>query len=72
MLVLTRKIGESITIGSDITVKIIAIDGEQIKLGIEAPKDIKVHREEVYNAIQHENEQAINFNIDMLKDLKNF
>ncbi|CAM3211043.1 carbon storage regulator CsrA [Sporolactobacillus spathodeae] len=58
MLILTRKLGESIKIGDQIEVKIVAIEGEQIKLGIEAPRAIDIHRKEVYEAIQKENSQA--------------
>jgi len=58
MLVLTRKPGQSIQIGDNIEVKIVAIDGDQIKLGINAPRDIDIHRKEIYLAIQEENSQA--------------
>lgn len=58
MLILTRKLGESIKIGDQIEVKIVAIEGEQIKLGIEAPRAIDIHRKEIYEAIQEENSQA--------------
>ena len=52
MLILTRRIGESIKIGDDIDVTIFAIKGRQIRLGIKAPDDIIIHREEIYNKIQ--------------------
>lgn len=58
MLVLTRKLGESIRIGDNITVKIIDLDGRHVKLGIEAPKNIAVNREEIYERIQRENRAA--------------
>lgn len=58
MLVLTRKLGESITIGDEIKVTIIEIKGKQVKVGVEAPQDTKVHREEVYQRIQEENRMA--------------
>jgi len=58
MLVLTRKIGESIRIGDNITVKIVELDSRQVKLGIEAPKSISVNREEIYKRIQAENKAA--------------
>ncbi|WP_297990645.1 carbon storage regulator CsrA [uncultured Anoxybacillus sp.] len=58
MLVLTRKIKEAIHIGDDIEVVVLAIDGDQVKLGIRAPKHIDVHRKEVYLAIQQENSAA--------------
>lgn len=58
MLVLTRKSGEGIVIGDEIQVKVLAIDGERVKLGIEAPRDLSVHREEVYLEIEAENRKA--------------
>jgi carbon storage regulator len=58
MLVLTRKVGESITIGAHIRVTVIALKGNQVKLGIEAPADTKVHREEIYARIIEENQKA--------------
>ncbi|MBW1729637.1 MAG: carbon storage regulator CsrA [Deltaproteobacteria bacterium] len=58
MLVLTRKVNESITIGSNITVTVVDIRGGQVRLGIEAPRDTSVHRTEIYNAIVEENIKA--------------
>ncbi|GAB6935093.1 hypothetical protein JCM14720_10140 [Calditerricola yamamurae] len=58
MLVLTRKVGESIVIGQDIEVTVLEVRGEQVKLGIRAPRSIAVHRKEVYLAIQDENREA--------------
>jgi carbon storage regulator len=58
MLVLTRKLGESIAIDDHIKIRVVQIKGKQVRLGIEAPKDTKIHREEVYEAIQNQNEQA--------------
>lgn len=58
MLVLSRKKGESIIIDGQIEVKVIAVAGEVIKLGIEAPKSVSIHRQEVYQAIQEENQAA--------------
>ncbi|QXE00961.1 carbon storage regulator CsrA [Terribacillus sp. DMT04] len=71
MLVLTRKVGESVKIGADIELKILSIDGEQIKLGIDAPKEIAIHRKEVYLAIEQENSAAADTSIDLLNLLKN-
>jgi carbon storage regulator len=59
MLVLTRKIGESINIGTNIKVTVVSIDGSQVRLGIDAPKDVIIHREEVYKKIIEENKAAI-------------
>jgi carbon storage regulator len=58
MLVLTRKLGETIRIGDTITVKIVDLDGRHVKLGIEAPKNVAVNREEIYERIQRENRAA--------------
>lgn len=58
MLVLTRKLGESISIDDDVRIVVLQIKGRQVRLGIEAPRDTKIHREEVYLAIQEQNKQA--------------
>ena len=67
MLVLTRKTGESIQIGDDITIKIVAVEGDQIKLGIDAPKNVDIHRSEIYQQIIEANQQA-----SLNKDIKDF
>jgi carbon storage regulator len=54
MLILTRRAGESITIGDDVTVKVLNISGNQIRLGISAPSSVAVHREEIFNKVQAE------------------
>lgn len=59
MLVLTRKPGETVMLGEDIQVKIVSVDGDQVKIGIEAPRALKIYRREVYEAIQKENEAAL-------------
>ena len=58
MLILSRKINEKIKICSDITLTIIEVRGDQVKIGVEAPKHVKVFREEVFQAIQEENKAA--------------
>ena len=59
MLILTRKLGESVTIGDDIKVTVLGIRGRQVKLGIIAPQKVMVHREEIYFRIQEENRVAV-------------
>ncbi len=58
MLILTRRLGESITIGDNIKVSVLGIHGRQVRIGIEAPADVVVHREEIYVKIQEENRKA--------------
>ncbi|MBN2091345.1 carbon storage regulator CsrA [candidate division KSB1 bacterium] len=60
MLVLTRRIGESIIIGHNIKVMVTDIQGNQVRLGIEAPTEIPVHRGEIYERIKEQNEKALN------------
>ena len=59
MLILSRKIDEKIKIGNDITITLIDVHGDQVKIGVEAPKDVKVFRQEVFDAIQLENKAAV-------------
>ncbi len=64
MLVLTRKIGESIAIDDHIKIRVVQIKGKQVRLGNEAPKDTIIHREEVYLSIQEQNKQSISTTSD--------
>ena len=69
MLVLTRKLGEGIIIGDDVTIKIIEMKGGSVRIGIEAPRDRKIYRQEVYDKICQENLEAANWNIADLDSL---
>lgn len=70
MLVLSRKKNESIIIGDHIEVKVLAVEGDQVKLGIVAPKSVKVHRSEVFEAIREQNKEALNTSTNLLNQLK--
>ncbi|MDO4699270.1 MAG: carbon storage regulator CsrA [Moraxella sp.] len=54
MLILTRRVGETLMIGDEVSVTVLGVKGNQVRLGVNAPKDIAVHREEIYQRIQHE------------------
>ncbi len=72
MLILSRKINEKICIGNNITLTIMEVRGDQVKVGIDAPKDVKVFRQEVFNAIQSENKAAastVNADLSALSNL---
>lgn len=58
MLILTRRIGEVLRIGDDVSITILGVKGNQVRIGIDAPKDVAVHREEIYQRIKREEGQA--------------
>lgn len=62
MLALSRKLGESIVIGKDIKISILEIKGDQIKIGIDAPKNVTIYREEIFRQIEEENKEAMKHN----------
>ena len=59
MLILTRKVGESVLIGNDISTTILSVRGNQVKLGVEAPKEVSVHREEIYQRIKQMKDEQL-------------
>ena len=69
MLVLTRKLGESIAIDDHIKIRVVQIKGKQVRLGIEAPKETKIHREEVYLAIQDTNKESATANTQTTRSI---
>ena len=69
MLVLTRKLGESIAIDDHIKIRVVQIKGKQVRLGIEAPKETKIHREEVYLAIQDANKESASAGAEQTRNI---
>ncbi|HHZ70776.1 MAG TPA: carbon storage regulator CsrA [Methylococcaceae bacterium] len=57
MLILTRRVGETLMIGDEVKVTVLGVKGNQVRIGVDAPRDVTVHREEVYNRIKKEKEQ---------------
>lgn len=68
MLVLTRKVGESIAIDDHIKIRVVQLKGKQVRLGIEAPRETKIHREEIYQSIQEENQESSKTDIESLRN----
>ena len=57
MLILTRRVGETLVVGDDITITVLGVKGNQVRIGIKAPQDVTVHREEIYERIKQEQNQ---------------
>jgi carbon storage regulator CsrA len=59
MLILTRKVGEALMVGEEVTVTVLEVKGNQVRIGIKAPRDVAVHREEIYDRVQAEKAQQV-------------
>jgi len=71
VLILTRRVGESIVVGDDIVLTVFEVRGDAVRIGIDAPKSVRVNRKEVYEEIQRSNEQAVSTSDDALDALRN-
>ena len=70
MLILTRRVGESIVVGDDIVLTVFEVRGDAVRIGIDAPRSVQVNRKEVYEEIQRANEQAVSTSDDALDALR--
>lgn len=70
MLILTRRVGESIVVGDDIVLTVFEVRGDAVRIGIDAPRSVRVNRKEVYEEIQRTNEQAVSTSDDALDALR--
>ncbi len=59
MLILTRRVGETLMVGDDISVTVLGVKGNQVRIGVNAPRNVSVHREEIYERIRHEQDEDL-------------
>lgn len=71
MLILTRRVGETLMIGDEVTVTVLGVKGNQIRIGVHAPKDVAVHREEIYQRIQEEQDGSATSGTEGVKKVEN-
>lgn len=64
MLILTRRVGETLMIGDEVTVTVLGVKGNQVRIGVNAPKNVSVHREEIYERIRKEHETDVDEEVD--------
>lgn len=64
MLILTRRVGETLMIGDEVTVTVLGVKGNQVRIGVNAPRDVSVHREEIYERIKREQQQQADSDAD--------
>ncbi len=64
MLILTRKVGETLMIGDEVTVTVLGVKGNQVRIGVNAPKEVSVHREEIYDRIKKEQDFSASYPIE--------
>ena len=71
MLILTRRVGEAVMIGNEVTVTVLGVKGNQVRIGVNAPKDVAVHREEIYERIKREEDggpRTVSANVKVIDD----
>ena len=70
MLILTRRVGETLMIGDDVTVPVLGVKGNQVRIGVNAPKHVSVHREEIYQRIQREKQDGVDTSAEQVQQVQ--